>query len=142
MALGGPKRSIYYCSVGHMQILEPTVAQSCQPINRPLPFLTPSLVVYCFGIFALMMLSLLESILVMYLMEKDSLVQDNGRAEKPAAVSEDRQIKDKNTKRVSSRGECGILLQQVTVDPLGRWRGPMRSDHTLCTCKHYITLKV
>lgn len=61
-----------------------------------------------------MMLSLLESILVMYLMERDSSIQDDGRA------AEDRNLKDENTKRVSSRGECGILLQQVTVDPTGQ----------------------
>lgn len=52
-----------------------------------------------------MMLSLLESILVMYLMEKDSSVQDDGRA------AEDRSPKDEKAKRVSSRGECGILLK-------------------------------
>lgn len=37
------------------------------PVQRP-----PS-VVYCIGIFGLMMLSLLETILVMYLMEKDNV---------------------------------------------------------------------
>ncbi|XP_049420098.1 5-hydroxytryptamine receptor 3A-like isoform X2 [Epinephelus fuscoguttatus] len=37
----------------------------------------PLIAVYCIGIFALMMLSLLETILVMYLMEKDSSYQDN-----------------------------------------------------------------
>ncbi|XP_075891665.1 5-hydroxytryptamine receptor 3A-like [Nelusetta ayraudi] len=67
----------------------------------------PLIVVYCFGIFTLMMLSLLESILVMYLMEKDSVVQDDG----PTAV--DRNLKDENNKRIS-RGECDILLQQLT----------------------------
>lgn len=34
---------------------------------------TLPLVVYCVGIFGLMMLSLLETILVMYLMEKDNV---------------------------------------------------------------------
>ncbi|XP_050922510.1 5-hydroxytryptamine receptor 3A-like [Lates calcarifer] len=37
----------------------------------------PLVAVYCIGIFALMMLSLLETIFVMYLMEKDSASQDN-----------------------------------------------------------------
>ncbi|XP_040885393.1 5-hydroxytryptamine receptor 3A-like [Toxotes jaculatrix] len=37
----------------------------------------PLIAVYCIGIFALMMLSLLETIVVMYLMEKDSESQDN-----------------------------------------------------------------
>lgn len=65
----------------------------------------------------MMMLSLLESILVMYLMGKDSVVvQDNG----PAA--EDRNPKDENNKRVN-RGECDILLEQVTVDPTGQEEG-------------------
>lgn len=54
---------------------------------------------------------------MMYLMEKDSSVQDDCRA------AEDRKLKDENTKRVSSRGECGILLQQVTVDPAGQDEG-------------------
>ncbi|KAM4524027.1 5-hydroxytryptamine receptor 3A-like [Odontesthes bonariensis] len=37
----------------------------------------PLIAVYCIGIFALMMLSLLETILVMYLMEKDSASQED-----------------------------------------------------------------
>ncbi|GLD70923.1 5-hydroxytryptamine receptor 3A-like protein [Lates japonicus] len=37
----------------------------------------PLVAVYCIGIFALMMLSLLETIFVMYLMEKDSASQDS-----------------------------------------------------------------
>ncbi|CAB1441581.1 unnamed protein product [Pleuronectes platessa] len=37
----------------------------------------PLIAVYCIGIFALMMLSLLETIVLMYLIEKDSAPQDN-----------------------------------------------------------------
>ncbi|XP_069016540.1 5-hydroxytryptamine receptor 3A-like [Embiotoca jacksoni] len=37
----------------------------------------PLIATYCIGIFALMMLSLMETILVMYLMEKDSASQDD-----------------------------------------------------------------
>ncbi|XP_069576066.1 5-hydroxytryptamine receptor 3A-like [Brachyistius frenatus] len=37
----------------------------------------PLIAIYCIGIFALMMLSLMETILVMYLMEKDSASQDD-----------------------------------------------------------------
>ncbi|XP_018526672.2 5-hydroxytryptamine receptor 3A-like [Lates calcarifer] len=37
----------------------------------------PLVAIYCIGIFTLMMLSLLETIFVMYLMEKDSASQDN-----------------------------------------------------------------
>lgn len=42
----------------------------------------------------------------MYLMEKDSAVQDDG------PTAEDRNLKDENNKRIS-RGECDILLQQL-----------------------------
>lgn len=52
----------------------------------------------------------------MYLMEKDSVVQDDG----PTAV--DRNLKDENNKRIS-RGECDILLQQLTVEPAGQEEG-------------------
>ncbi|XP_037611750.1 5-hydroxytryptamine receptor 3A-like [Sebastes umbrosus] len=48
----------------------------------------PLIAVYCFGMFGLMMLSLLETILVMYLMEKDSASQDN-EAAKDQSLSED-----------------------------------------------------
>ncbi|XP_031171639.1 5-hydroxytryptamine receptor 3A-like [Sander lucioperca] len=48
----------------------------------------PLIVVYCIGMFGLMMLSLLETILVMYLMEKDSASQDN-EADKDQSLSED-----------------------------------------------------
>lgn len=71
-----------------------------------------------------MMLSLLESILVMYLMEKESPVQDDGRE------AEDKNLKDENSKR-SSKGECDILLQEETVV---EWRGPLQSDQLLCIC--------
>lgn len=37
----------------------------------------PPLVVFCIGVFGLMMLSLLETILVMHLMAKDNESQDN-----------------------------------------------------------------
>ncbi|XP_044035404.1 5-hydroxytryptamine receptor 3A-like [Siniperca chuatsi] len=48
----------------------------------------PLIVAYCIGIFGLMMLSLLETILVMYLMEKDLASQDN-EADKDQSLSED-----------------------------------------------------
>ncbi|XP_037611649.1 5-hydroxytryptamine receptor 3A-like isoform X1 [Sebastes umbrosus] len=48
----------------------------------------PLIAVYCIGMFGLMMLSLLETILVMYLMEKDSESQDN-EAAKDQSLSED-----------------------------------------------------
>ncbi|XP_045923927.1 5-hydroxytryptamine receptor 3A-like isoform X2 [Micropterus dolomieu] len=48
----------------------------------------PLIVTYCIGSFALMMLSLLETILVMHLMDKDSASQDN-EANKDQSLSED-----------------------------------------------------
>lgn len=39
--------------------------------------LSASIVIYCIGIFALMKISLLETILVKYLLEKDSASQDS-----------------------------------------------------------------
>ncbi|XP_035853634.1 5-hydroxytryptamine receptor 3A-like isoform X1 [Sander lucioperca] len=48
----------------------------------------PLIAVYCIGMFGLMMLSLLETILVMYLMEKDAASQDN-EADKDQSLSED-----------------------------------------------------
>ncbi|XP_070708499.1 5-hydroxytryptamine receptor 3A-like [Pempheris klunzingeri] len=48
----------------------------------------PLIAVYCIGIFALMLLSLLETIFVMYLMEKDSAPQDI-KADRDRSQSED-----------------------------------------------------
>ncbi|XP_041672082.1 5-hydroxytryptamine receptor 3A-like [Cheilinus undulatus] len=48
----------------------------------------PLIAIYCIGIFGLMLLSLLETILVMYLMEKDSASQE-GRSDKDRSLSED-----------------------------------------------------
>ncbi|KAF1373667.1 hypothetical protein PFLUV_G00241330 [Perca fluviatilis] len=48
----------------------------------------PLIALYCIGIFALMLLSLLETIVVMHLMEKDSACEDND-ADKDQSLSED-----------------------------------------------------
>ncbi|XP_039644396.1 5-hydroxytryptamine receptor 3A-like [Perca fluviatilis] len=48
----------------------------------------PLIAVYCIGMFSLMMLSLLETIVVMHLMEKDSASQDN-EADRDQSLSED-----------------------------------------------------
>ncbi|XP_041672081.1 5-hydroxytryptamine receptor 3A-like [Cheilinus undulatus] len=48
----------------------------------------PLIAIYCVGVFGLMMLSLLETILVMYLMEKVSASQE-GRSGKDQSLSED-----------------------------------------------------
>nr|XP_046234310.1 5-hydroxytryptamine receptor 3A-like [Scatophagus argus] len=53
----------------------------------------PLIAVYCIGIFALMLLSLLETILVMYLMEKDSSPQDE--ANRNQSLSEEPNKQDK-----------------------------------------------
>ncbi|XP_058477480.1 5-hydroxytryptamine receptor 3A-like isoform X2 [Solea solea] len=56
----------------------------------------PLIAVYCIGVFALMMLSLLETILVMYLMEKDNAPQDDqtDKDHKQSEACEDK--RDKN----------------------------------------------
>lgn len=56
--------------------------------------------VYCFGVFGLMMLSLLETILVMYLIGKDS--QDN-KAKKDQSLT-DETNKQGKAKRGESNG--------------------------------------
>ncbi|XP_038592497.1 5-hydroxytryptamine receptor 3A-like [Micropterus salmoides] len=48
----------------------------------------PLIATYCIGSFGLMMLSLLETILVMHLMDKDSVSQDN-KADRDQSLSED-----------------------------------------------------
>ncbi|XP_074518401.1 uncharacterized protein LOC141784460 [Halichoeres trimaculatus] len=48
----------------------------------------PLIAVYCIGVFALMMMSLLETILMMYLMEKDGVSQDQ-EADKDQSLGED-----------------------------------------------------
>ncbi|XP_071318849.1 5-hydroxytryptamine receptor 3A-like isoform X2 [Trachinotus anak] len=48
----------------------------------------PLIALYCIGIFALMLLSLLETIFVMYLLEKDSASQDN-ETDRDESLSED-----------------------------------------------------
>ncbi|XP_034426825.1 5-hydroxytryptamine receptor 3A-like [Hippoglossus hippoglossus] len=49
----------------------------------------PLIAVYCIGVFGLMMLSLLETIVVMYLMEKDLAPQED-KAEKDRCLKEDK----------------------------------------------------
>ncbi|CAJ1080033.1 -hydroxytryptamine receptor 3A-like [Xyrichtys novacula] len=48
----------------------------------------PLIAVYCIGVFALMLLSLLETILVMYLMEKDSVSKDSSSDRKESSSEE------------------------------------------------------
>ncbi|XP_050922509.1 5-hydroxytryptamine receptor 3A-like [Lates calcarifer] len=67
----------------------------------------PLIAVYCIGIFSLMMLSLLETILVMYLIEKDSASQDN-ETDRGQTLSED--CRDK-------REEVNKSIQGCNVSP-------------------------
>uniref|UniRef100_UPI0037E7091E 5-hydroxytryptamine receptor 3A-like n=1 Tax=Semicossyphus pulcher TaxID=241346 RepID=UPI0037E7091E len=64
----------------------------------------PLIAIYCIGIFGLMMLSLLETILVMFLMEKDSASQDN---------EED---KDQGLSCDASSGDTSSELMQVAKE--------------------------
>lgn len=59
---------------------------------------TSPLVVYCIGIFGLMMLSLLETILVMYLMEKDNVSHE-----------EEGKGKRKNCANTQQTGSCVVM---------------------------------
>ncbi|XP_058477616.1 5-hydroxytryptamine receptor 3A-like [Solea solea] len=52
----------------------------------------PLIAVYCIGVFALMMLSLLESVFVMYLIDKDNAPQDN-ETDEDLRLSEDKRGK-------------------------------------------------
>ncbi|XP_037546870.1 5-hydroxytryptamine receptor 3A-like [Nematolebias whitei] len=60
---------------------------------------TPLIEVYCFGIFALMMLSLLETIVLMYLVEKESACQsgetDMGRSGLGSELTEEQHASEK-----------------------------------------------
>ncbi|XP_063748766.1 5-hydroxytryptamine receptor 3A-like isoform X2 [Eleginops maclovinus] len=70
----------------------------------------PLIAVYCIGMFGLMMISLLETILVMYLIEKDSEPKEN-KADKNGSLSE----------------ECG--------DKQGNYDGDVKKwTHCACVC--------
>ncbi|KAM7370501.1 hypothetical protein PAMP_010042 [Pampus punctatissimus] len=66
----------------------------------------PLIAVYCIGIFALMMLSLLETIVVMYLIEKDS--QDN-EAERDRSLNE---------KKLSRAFICDVSSDETSSEML------------------------
>ncbi|CAK6969707.1 -hydroxytryptamine receptor 3A-like isoform X1 [Scomber scombrus] len=57
----------------------------------------PLIAIYCIGVFGLMLLSLLETIVVMYLMKKDSESQDN-EVDRDRSLSEDFEDKHGETK--------------------------------------------
>ncbi|KAG7506623.1 5-hydroxytryptamine receptor 3A-like [Solea senegalensis] len=60
----------------------------------------PLIATYCIGIFALMMLSLLESVFVMYLTEKDNAPQDN-ETDEDLKLSEDKRDKTRPEREVN-----------------------------------------
>ncbi|XP_031698788.1 5-hydroxytryptamine receptor 3A-like [Anarrhichthys ocellatus] len=63
----------------------------------------PLIAVYCIGSFTLMMLSLVETILVMYLMEKDSASQDNeGSSSQLTEDSDSEKISDELSEAVKT----------------------------------------
>ncbi|XP_076615815.1 5-hydroxytryptamine receptor 3A-like [Chaetodon auriga] len=78
----------------------------------------PLVALYCVGIFGLMLLSLLETILVMYLIEKDSASQDN-KEDENHSLSED-------------CGDCGDKQDKVSIH---NWfRDINKQIHCPCPC--------
>ncbi|XP_070783550.1 5-hydroxytryptamine receptor 3A-like [Enoplosus armatus] len=75
----------------------------------------PLIAVYCFGIFGFMMVSLLETILVLHLIERDSAPQDN-KANKDKRLSED----------------CGD--KRCKVDFPSCFRDEKKWTHCACVC--------
>ncbi|XP_074519128.1 5-hydroxytryptamine receptor 3A-like [Halichoeres trimaculatus] len=69
----------------------------------------PLIAIYCIGIFGLMMLSLLETMLVMYLLERDSELQDN-EAGKDQSLGEDLQEKTDKARVHICLKDVGALL--------------------------------
>ncbi|XP_042364142.1 5-hydroxytryptamine receptor 3A-like [Plectropomus leopardus] len=77
----------------------------------------PLIAIYCIGIFGLMMLSLMETIVVMYLMEKDSASQDS-EADKDHSWSEDCGVKQSkvsfhNSFREVEKFYCDVCLGET-----------------------------
>lgn len=107
----------------------------CLHKEQPILFecvIIPPLVVYCFGIFGLMMLSLLETILVMYLMGKDSASQDN-EAGKDQSLREDCNKQGKAKGGEFNCNKQGSLYMYV-------WRSPNLPD--ICNLLHQLKIKL
>ncbi|XP_033182729.1 5-hydroxytryptamine receptor 3A-like [Anabas testudineus] len=68
----------------------------------------PLIAAYCIGIFALMMLSLLETIVVMYLLEKDSSSEDN-------EANGDQDLSEASNNRSSERDEKSPELLKIVI---------------------------
>ncbi|XP_042364146.1 5-hydroxytryptamine receptor 3A-like [Plectropomus leopardus] len=78
----------------------------------------PLIVVYCIGIFGLMMLNLMETILVMYLVEKDFAPQDNeaNNDQSPSEDCEDKEGKDNIHNRGRGFKKCTDCVCDVSAD--------------------------
>lgn len=95
-----------------MLLPAPLDVKSETSINSLFDFFPPS-VVYCFGVFSLMMLSLLETILMMYLIRKDSQSQDN-KAKKDQSLTVETNKKGQAKGGENNGNKQGGLRLEVT----------------------------
>ncbi|XP_049420326.1 5-hydroxytryptamine receptor 3C-like [Epinephelus fuscoguttatus] len=79
----------------------------------------PLIAVYCIGIFGLMLLSLLETILMMYLVGKDSASQDNDADEDQSLSGDcgDKQGKDSCDGEVKKWNHCACVCDVSADEP-------------------------
>ncbi|XP_067432642.1 5-hydroxytryptamine receptor 3A-like isoform X1 [Thunnus thynnus] len=83
----------------------------------------PLIAVYCIGIFALMLLSLVETIFVMYLMEKDHVSQDN-EADRDRSLSEDCRDKQGKVNFNNCKGDVHEWTKCVCVYDVSAGESP------------------
>ncbi|XP_034415226.1 5-hydroxytryptamine receptor 3A-like [Cyclopterus lumpus] len=74
----------------------------------------PLIAIYCIGIFGLMMLSLLETILMMYLLERDSASRDNEANEEQRKADCCTKLK----KWISCAGVCNVSVDETPPEQL------------------------
>ncbi|XP_070847201.1 5-hydroxytryptamine receptor 3A-like [Chaetodon trifascialis] len=78
----------------------------------------PLIAVYCIGIFALMMLSLLETILVIHLIEKDSASQDNEAERERKGCKKQGKVICKVDKKKWPVCICDVSADETPAEPL------------------------
>lgn len=78
--------------------------------------MTPSSAVYCIGIFALMLLSLLETIFVMHLMEKDNHSEDDDVDADEDGISDERNMQTSCDKQHGGENQRAQVLCMNTSD--------------------------
>ncbi|XP_076616555.1 5-hydroxytryptamine receptor 3A-like [Chaetodon auriga] len=78
----------------------------------------PLIAVYCVGIFALMMLSLLETIFVIYLIEKDSASQDNEAEGDSEGCKKQGKVICKEGKKKWPVCICDVSADETPAEPL------------------------